>query len=64
MQTTFTVPAGERRPRADKLLAAAFTDHSRVAFHRAFDAGLVTRNGAVIGRDAAMNEGDVIVFSF
>ncbi len=64
MQTTYTVPPGVRRPRADKILAAAFNEHSRVAFHRAFDAGLVTRNGVVLGRDSTVTEGDVITFTF
>jgi 23S rRNA pseudouridine1911/1915/1917 synthase len=64
MPTTYTVPEGIRQPRADKLLAAAFTDHSRVAFHRAFDAGLVTRNGKPLSRDATVVAGDVISFTF
>jgi 23S rRNA pseudouridine1911/1915/1917 synthase len=64
MLTTYTVPPGVRRPRADKILAAAFNDHSRVAFHRAFDAGLVSRNGVVLGRDSTVTEGDMITFSF
>lgn len=64
MLTTYTVPEGIRQPRADKLLAAAFPDHSRVAFHRAFDAGLVTRNGKLLVRDSTVLAGDVIEFSF
>jgi 23S rRNA pseudouridine1911/1915/1917 synthase len=61
---TYTVPEGVRRPRADKLLAGAFPDHSRVAFHRAFDAGLVLRNGLPLARDATLLSGDEIMFSF
>jgi 23S rRNA pseudouridine1911/1915/1917 synthase len=61
---TYIVPEGVRRPRADKLLAGAFPDHSRVAFHRAFDAGLVLRNGIALVRDATLLPGDVITFSF
>lgn len=61
---SFVVPAGIRRARADKVLAGAFPDHSRVAFQRAFDAGLVSRGGEVLGRDATVNEGEEIVFSF
>jgi 23S rRNA pseudouridine1911/1915/1917 synthase len=61
---TYTVPGGVRRPRADKLLAAAFPDHSRVAFHRAFDAGLVMRDGKPLVRDATLLPGEVISFSF
>jgi len=64
MLTTFTVPPGVRGTRADKILAAAFNDHSRVAFQRAFDAGLVTRGSEAIGRDTTVIAGDVITFSF
>jgi 23S rRNA pseudouridine1911/1915/1917 synthase len=64
MPTTYIVPPGIRRARADKTLAGAFPDHSRVAFQRAFDAGLVSRSGDVLGRDATVSEGDEIVFSF
>ena len=60
----YVVPPGIHGARADKILAAAFPDHSRVAFQRSFDAGLVLRGGAPIGRDAAVSEGDEIVFSF
>src|SRR4051812_40209652 len=59
----YTVPDGVRQPRADKVLAAAFPDHSRVAFHRAFDAGLVTRAGKLLAKDATVNAGDVLSFS-
>jgi len=61
---SYTVPAGLRQPRADKILAAAFPEHSRVAFHRAFDAGLVSRNGKLLVRDSTVGEGDMITFSF
>jgi 23S rRNA pseudouridine1911/1915/1917 synthase len=64
MMQTYTVPPGVRHPRADKILAAAFNEHSRVAFHRAFDAGLVSRAGVVLGRDSTVTAGDMIVFSF
>ncbi|HWA87497.1 MAG TPA: RluA family pseudouridine synthase [Opitutus sp.] len=63
-RTTYTVPAGVRNARADKVLAAAFAEHSRVAFQRAFDAGLVERAGGAVGRDAAVNAGDELTFSF
>ncbi|HYP17032.1 MAG TPA: RluA family pseudouridine synthase [Opitutus sp.] len=62
--TTYTVPLGVRGCRADKILAAAFNDHSRAAFQRAFDAGLVSRAGVILGRDAIVSEGDEIMFSF
>lgn len=64
MTTTYTIVPGVRRARADKILAAAFSDHSRAAFQRAFDAGLVKLNGRAIKRDDAVSEGDVIEFSF
>ncbi len=64
MLTTFTVPPGVRGCRADKILAAAFVDHSRSAFQRAFDAGLVRRGGVVLGRDATVVGGDEIEFTF
>ena len=62
--TRYTVPTGVRNARADKVLAAAFPDHSRVAFQRAFDAGRVERTGAAIGRDTAVNAGDEVTFTF
>ena len=36
MEVTYTVPAGNRRGRADKILAGAFPEHSRAALQRAF----------------------------
>lgn len=64
MNTLYTVPEGIRLLRADKALALSHREHSRVAFHRAFDAGLVTRRGQVIGRDTSVAGGDVLEFSF
>ncbi len=64
LPTTYTIPEGVRHGRADKILAAAFNDHSRVAFQRAFDAGLVKRGDAVLGRDATVTAGDQITFRF
>ncbi|MFZ9683406.1 MAG: RluA family pseudouridine synthase [Cephaloticoccus sp.] len=60
--TAFTVPADVRAGRADKVLAKAFPDHSRVALQRAFDAGLVRVNGAVIARDHTLAPGAVVEF--
>jgi 23S rRNA pseudouridine1911/1915/1917 synthase len=62
--TTHIVPPDSRPARADKVLAAAFPEHSRVAFQRAFDAGLVTRGGAAIGRDTTVLAGDELGFDF
>jgi 23S rRNA pseudouridine1911/1915/1917 synthase len=61
---SYTVAPGVRHARADKILAAAFLDHSRTAFHRAFDAGLVSVAGKVVTRDHTVTAGDVIEFSF
>ncbi len=59
-----TVPAGVRSARADKALAMAFPEHSRVAFQRSFDAGLVTLRGRPIERSATVRAGDTLGFSF
>lgn len=61
--TTYIVPEGVKRARADKVLAGASSEHSRVALQRAFDAGLVKRGGVPIGRDATVSGGDVLEFS-
>lgn len=61
---TYTVPAGSRRERADKVLAAAFPEHSRAAFQRALEAGLVKADGKVIGQSNDVKAGQVIEFSF
>jgi len=61
--TSFTVPPGYWRARADKILAAAFPDHSRVALQRSFDAGLVLVAGKPIKRDQSVSSGDVVEFS-
>lgn len=64
MTTTYTVPGDSPRSRVDKALAGAFPEHSRVAFQRSIDAGLVTRNGKVVDRSAEVVGGDEIVFAF
>ena len=64
MVSTYTVPAGSRRERADKVVAAAFPEHSRAAFQRALEAGLVRADGKVIGQADDVKEGQVIEFSF
>jgi 23S rRNA pseudouridine1911/1915/1917 synthase len=61
---THTVPEGARGARADKALASAFPEHSRVAFQRSFDAGLVSLRGRTIERSATVRGGDVLEFSF
>ncbi len=61
-ENTYIVPEGVRHARADKLLAGAFPAHSRAALQRAFDAGLVRRNGEVVGRSATVKAGDRLEF--
>jgi 23S rRNA pseudouridine1911/1915/1917 synthase len=61
---THTVPEEIRHSRADKALALAFPEHSRVAFQRSFDAGLVRLRGKAIERSASVHAGDVLEFSF
>jgi len=58
-----SIPDGVRRARADKALASAFPGHSRAAFQRAFDAGLVALRGRPIKRSATVRAGDVLEFS-
>lgn len=60
----YEVPPGVRRARADKVLARAFPEHSRVAFQRSFDTGLVRIAGQPIGRDHSISGGDLVEFSF
>lgn len=57
------VPDGSRPSRADRVLAAAFPEHSRTALQRAFDAGLVRRANVVLSRDTAVSSGDRLEFS-
>ncbi|MDR1010668.1 MAG: RluA family pseudouridine synthase [Opitutaceae bacterium] len=52
-----------RAIRADKALAVGVSGHSRSALQRAFDAGLVSRDGVTLTRDATVRGGDVIAFS-
>ncbi len=61
---THAIPDGVRHSRADKALASAFPEHSRAAFQRAFDAGLVALRGQPIERSATVRTGDVLEFSF
>ncbi len=60
---TYTVPSGVMLVRADKSLAIGFPEFSRVAFQRAFDAGLVTKDGKIIKRNHHLVGGDEIEFS-
>ena len=64
MSETYTIPDGTRRSRADKLLAAALPAHSRTAWQRAFDAGLVRRAGAPILQKATLLAGETVEYDF
>ncbi len=59
----YTVPEGTRRERADKLLAAAFPEHSRAAWQRAFEAGRVRRGETTLDKKSELRAGDVVSFS-
>jgi 23S rRNA pseudouridine1911/1915/1917 synthase len=61
---TYTVADTIRCERADKVLAQAFPEHSRVAFQRALEAGLVRVNGKVIRQSAEVKAGQTVEFSF
>jgi 23S rRNA pseudouridine1911/1915/1917 synthase len=60
---SYTIPEGTRRDRADKLLAAAFPEHSRTAWVRAFEAGRVTRAGVALDKKTELHAGETIEFS-
>jgi 23S rRNA pseudouridine1911/1915/1917 synthase len=60
---SYTVPPQIRRARADKVLAQAFAAHSRAALQRAFEAGLVRRNGVTIAKSDEVRSGDQVEFS-
>jgi len=62
--TEYTVPPSSRRARADKVLAAAFPEHSRVAWQRALCAGLVAADGVAIGQADSVSAGQRITFCF
>jgi len=61
--SSYLVPEGSRRERADKVLARAFPVHSRVAFQRALEAGLVKVDGKVIEQSDEVRPGQTIEFS-
>jgi len=66
MLHTFTVPAGVRRERADKIVSAAHPDLSRAAVQRAFDDGLVRLAGRSepLAKNHRVSDGDVLEYSF
>jgi 23S rRNA pseudouridine1911/1915/1917 synthase len=62
--SSYIIPPDKRRERADKVLAAAFPEHSRAAFQRALEAGLVKADGAVISQSNEVRGGQILEFSF
>jgi 23S rRNA pseudouridine1911/1915/1917 synthase len=64
MPQIYEVPAETRRARADKALARVFPEHSRTAIQRAFEAGLVLRNGRVITKSDVVAPGDTLCLDF
>jgi len=63
MAEIYTVPPEIRRARADKVLAQAFPQHSRVAIQRALEAGLVRLGEKVLGKSDDVHAGDQIEFA-
>lgn len=61
--STYTVPEGVKRARADKILAEALPEQSRVAWQRAIDAGLVKVDGRAIERSQSVSAGQVLTFT-
>jgi 23S rRNA pseudouridine1911/1915/1917 synthase len=59
----YIVPADARRERADKVLAAAFPEHSRAAVQRAIEAGLVKVDGQIVVQSDDVRPGQTIEFS-
>jgi 23S rRNA pseudouridine1911/1915/1917 synthase len=61
----YTVPEGTPpHARADKLLATAYPAHSRAAWQRALEAGLVRRGGQPLDRADELHAGEAVEFSF
>ncbi|HBR92668.1 RluA family pseudouridine synthase [Coraliomargarita sp. SDUM461003] len=56
----FTVPAGAKAGRADKIFASEFDDISRARLQRAFDAGQVTFDGVTIDKRFKVNREGVL----
>ncbi|MBA4138523.1 MAG: RluA family pseudouridine synthase [Opitutus sp.] len=61
--SSYKIPDDAKRQRADKVLAAAFPEHSRVAFQRALEAGLVKVDGKVVAQSDDVRAGQTIEFS-
>ena len=59
---SYLVPPPIRKARADKVLAGAFREHSRAALQRAFEAGLVRRNGRVMAKSDEVTAGETLEF--
>jgi 23S rRNA pseudouridine1911/1915/1917 synthase len=62
--TSYIVPDSIRRERVDKVLASAFPEHSRAAFQRTLEAGLVKVDGVVIEQSQEVRAGQSVEWSF
>jgi len=62
-QKKLIVAGVDGRERADKYLVQLFPQLSRAAIQRAFDAGLVKRDGIVLDKKAKVVDGDEVEFS-
>jgi 23S rRNA pseudouridine1911/1915/1917 synthase len=62
MSELFIVPDNVQKCRIDKALALAFPEHSRTAWQRALDAGLVTRDEIALSRKNDVHAGEEIEF--
>ncbi|MGH8017480.1 MAG: RluA family pseudouridine synthase [Opitutaceae bacterium] len=56
----YTVPAGARRERVDKVLADALPESSRAAVQRLFDEGNVWIDGIAVSKSHRVSAGDVV----
>ncbi len=61
--TKIIVENVEGRERADKYLVRVFPELSRAGIHRAFDAGLVRRDGVSLTKNTKVMDGEELEFS-
>jgi 23S rRNA pseudouridine1911/1915/1917 synthase len=60
----FVVPEEADKQRADKVLAAAFPEHSRAAFHRIFSEDQIRRGDTVLSKSDRIRSGESIRINF
>lgn len=59
----YEVPAVQGSSRADKVLAAAFPQHSRAFLQKLFEAGLVWRESEILTKKAKVTGGELLSFT-